>query len=238
MLRLKNKKLVRRSTASIAALIIMSFAFAVCGEDTNEIDISKVNQSNPFAQFMLNQAQAQKQTQTPQPQVNTDKPKPALFVDTATLKFIDAKSLKATISNMSSAYGSMEPDGKNNSLIICDTNENLPKILEQIRKIDRKPEQIMIEVVLVDVALNNDTELGVDWDMLTTNDHDAVFRQNLGFSGRLGSTIKDSDNVGNATAFNTTGAGSDLWLLWPGDIRTVIHVLQKKNNVDNADYIY
>ena len=232
MLRLKNKKLVRRSTASIAALIIMSFAFAVCGEDTNEIDISKVNQSNPFAQFMLNQAQAQKQTQTPQPQVNTDKPKPALFVDTATLKFIDAKSLKATISNMSSAYGSMEPDGKNNSLIICDTNENLPKILEQIRKIDRKPEQIMIEVVLVDVALNNDTELGVDWDMLTTNDHDAVFRQNLGFSGRLGSTIKDSDNVGNATAFNTTGAGSDLWLLWPGDIRTVIHVLQKKNNVE------
>ena len=164
--------------------------------------------------------------------------KPELFVETATLKFLDAKSLKASITNMSGEYGSMEPDAKGNSLIICDTNENLKKILGQIRKADRKPEQIMIEVVLLDVKLNNETEIGVNWDMLTTRDHDAVFRQNLGFSDRLQMTPRSTsgasatDNIANATASNTTGTGSDLWVLWPGDIRNVIHALQEKNNVE------
>ncbi|MGA2915168.1 MAG: hypothetical protein ABSE89_03995 [Sedimentisphaerales bacterium] len=240
MLRLKNKKLVRRSTASVAGLIIMSFALAVCGEDTNEIDISKISQSNPFVQLIQAQAQAQaqaqKQTQAPAqiqtPQVKTEEPKPELFVKSVTLKFLDAKSLKASISNMSGTYGSMEPDGKCNSLIICDTNENVEKIVSKIRAIDKKPDQIMIEVVIVDVKLDNETQIGVDWDLLTTNDHDAVFRQNLDFTSRLKSTERTTTNVGTATAFNTTGTGSDLWLLWPNDIRTVIHALQEKNNVE------
>ena len=97
-------------------------------------------------------------------------PKPELFVETVTLKFLDAKSLKDSIANMSSEYGSMEPDAKGNSLIICDTNENLAKILAQIRKIDRKPDQIMIEVVLVDVKLNDETEIGINWDILLTTE--------------------------------------------------------------------
>ncbi|MGB8226771.1 MAG: hypothetical protein WCE45_07930 [Sedimentisphaerales bacterium] len=231
MLRLKNKKFVRRGIAVIAALIITGFALAACGEDTNEIDISKISQSNPFAQFMAKQAQAQTQTL----QVKTDEPKPELFVESVTLKFLDAKSLKASISNMSGTYGSMEPDAKGNSLIICDTNENVEKIVSKIRAIDKKPDQIMIEVVLVDVKLDDETEFGISWDLLTTRDHDAVFRQDLAFSDRLqmipGSTSTTS-NRDNATAFNTTGNGSDLWLLWPYDIRTVIHALQQKNNIE------
>ncbi len=232
MLKLKSRKLVRRGAITVAALVIMSFALPVYGQDANEMDIGETNQDNPFARFMTNQAQAQTQTQTAAPQVLVEQPKPELFVETVTLKFIDARSLKTTISNMSSQYGGIEPDGKNNALIICDTNENLPKILEQIRKIDRKPDQIMIEVVLVDVKLNDETEFGISWDLLTTRDHDTVFRQDLGFTNRLQSTIKDGTTVGNATAFNTTGNGSDLWLLWPYDIRTVIHALQEKNNVE------
>jgi type II secretory pathway component GspD/PulD (secretin) len=232
MLRLKNKNLVRRGTVAIAALIITGFALAACGEDTNEIDLSKISQSNPFAQVILAQAQAQTKAQTPQVQVKTDEPKPELFVESVTLKFLDAKSLKASISNMSGNYGSMEPDAKGNSLIICDTNENVGKIISKIRAIDKKPDQIMIEVVIVDVKLDNETQIGIDWDMLTTRDHDAVFRQNLDFTSRLKSTEQTTANVGTATAFNTTGTGSDLLLLWPGDIRTVIHALQEKNNVE------
>lgn len=206
----------------ISAIILISFAFAVYAEDNNEIDIDKIRQSNPFARFAGGQS----------PNIKLDELKPELFVETATLKFLDAKSLKASIAAMSSEWGNMEPDSKGNSLIICDTNENLQRILEQIRKIDRKPDQIMIEVVIVDVKLNDETEIGISWDMLTTRDHDAVFRQNLGFSNRLQSTEKTSTNVGNATAFNTSGTGSDFWFLWPGDIRNVIHALQEKNNVE------
>jgi type II secretory pathway component GspD/PulD (secretin) len=230
MLRLKNKNLVRRGTVAIAALIITGFVLTVYGEDSNEIDMSQISQSNPFARFMAKQAQAQ--VQTPQVQVKTDEPKPELFVESVTLKFLDAKSLKTSISNMSGNYGSMEPDAKGNSLIICDTNENVEKIVSKIREIDKKPDQIMIEVVLIDVKLDDETQIGIDWDLLTTNDHDAVFRQNLDFTARLKSTERTTANVGTATAFNTTGTGSDLWLLWPYDIRTVIHALQEKNNVE------
>jgi type II secretory pathway component GspD/PulD (secretin) len=219
-----NKKTV------ILAIVLISFAFAVYAEDDNEIDIDKIKQANPFAQFAGKQM----------PNARPDEPKPELFVETVTLKFLDAKSLKASISNMSSTYGSMEPDGKSNSLIICDTNENLVKMLEQIRKVDRKPEQIMIEVVLLDVKLNDETEIGVNWDMLTTKyninlDADSKkigtsFRQNLS-SSRIGSTQDTAANIGNATAFNSTNTGSDFTLIFD-DIRTVIHALQEKNNVE------
>ena len=215
----KNKK-----TVVLTTLILISFVFVIYAKDSNEINIDKIKQTNPFALFAGEQ--------TPTAAVEELKLKPELFVETITLKFLDARSLKASITNMSSEFGSMEPDSKGNSLIICDTQETLAKILEQIRKIDRKPEQIMIEVVLLDVKLDNETEIGVNWDLLTTDDHDAVFRQNLGFSNRVGSTLRSETTLGTATAYNTTGTGSDLWLLWPGDIRTVIHALQEKNNVE------
>ncbi|MBU1259720.1 MAG: hypothetical protein KKE31_04145 [Planctomycetes bacterium] len=211
------------------AIILISLVAIIQGADEPAIDINEITKSNPFMQFTPNQNRA--------PIGAAITVKPDLFVDTATLKFLDAKSVKATISSMSGEYGSMEPDSKGNTLIICDTNENVEKILEQIRKIDRKPDQVMIEVVLVDVKLNNATELGINWDMLTAKDqHEAVFRQNLGFTDRLGSTERTAtdtiNTIGNATAFNTTGTGSDLWLLFGGDIRSVIHAIQQKNNVE------
>ena len=214
MLRRKNVKLVRQAATVFAAMVVLSLALAAYGQDNNEIDVGKISQSNPFVRF------AGAQTPAPAAAAIAQESKPELFVETATLKFLDAKSLKASISNMSSAYGSIEPDGKSNSLIICDTNENLVKILEQIRKIDRKPDQIMIEVVLLDVELDDETEIGVNWEMLTPGDHDAVFRQNLNFGTPA------------ASSTTSTGMGSNLWLLWGNDIRNVIHVLQQKNNVE------
>jgi len=214
MLRRKNVKLVRQAATVFAAMVVLSLALAAYGQDNNEIDVGKISQSNPFVRF------AGAQTPAPAAAAIAQESKPELFVETAILKFLDAKSLKASISNMSSAYGSIEPDGKSNSLIICDTNENLVKILEQIRKIDRKPDQIMIEVVLLDVKLDDETEIGVNWEMLTPGDHDAVFRQNLNFGTPA------------ASSTTSTGIGSNLWLLWGNDIRNVIHVLQQKNNVE------
>jgi type IV pilus assembly protein PilQ len=187
-----------------------------------EIDINSVAAENPFAQF--------KPRQTSHTGVAAII-KPELVVETATLKFLDAKSVKTSIANMSSDFGNIEPDAKGNSLIICDTPENVEKIITQIRKIDRKPEQVMIEVVILDVKLNNETEIGINWDMLTNDYRDAAYRQNLTFSGRLSATAQTTTNIQTATAYNTIGKAGDFWLTM-GDIRTVIHALQEKNNVE------
>ncbi|MEN6386775.1 MAG: secretin N-terminal domain-containing protein [Phycisphaerales bacterium] len=187
----------------------------------SEVDINSLTQNNPFAKFPTKSV----------PRAGGGLMKPDLVVETATLKFLDAKSVKASITNMSGDFGNIEPDSKINSLIICDTPENVAKIMTQIRKIDRKPEQVMIEVVLLDVKLSDETEIGVNWDMLTNDYRDAVYRQNLTFSERLSAVPQTTANIQNATAFNTTGTAGDFWLIF-GDIRAVIHALQEKNNVE------
>jgi type IV pilus assembly protein PilQ len=154
---------------------------------------------------------------------------PELFVRTIMLKFLDAKSLKQAIDKMSSMYGTTAINEKNNSLIVCDTKEQLDKILYEIKKADKIPQQIMVEVVIVDVQLSDDTEMGVNWDILSNTVYDIGYRQN--FTTRLGSTISDVDTIGDATAFNTTGLGGDFSVI-SGNIRNVISLLQQKKDVE------
>ncbi|GAI41921.1 unnamed protein product, partial [marine sediment metagenome] len=97
---------------------------------------------------------------------------PDLFVKTVTLKFLDAKNLRIAIAGMVSEHGIISIDGKSNSLIVCDTKENLEKILTQIKKADRTPKQIMVEVVILDVQLDDDTEIGINWDLLSDKTYD------------------------------------------------------------------
>jgi type II secretory pathway component GspD/PulD (secretin) len=154
---------------------------------------------------------------------------PELFVQTIMLKFLDAQSLKQAIGKMSSRNGSMAINEKNNSLIICDTKERLEKIVSEIKKADKTPRQIMVEMVIVDVQISDDTEIGINWDLLTDKVQDMTYRQN--FTTRLGTTIENAANIGNATAFNTTGLGSDFSVI-NGDIRNVVSVLQQKKDVE------
>ncbi|UCF43057.1 MAG: type II secretion system protein GspD [Planctomycetota bacterium] len=156
-------------------------------------------------------------------------PAPELFVQTVTLKFLDAKNLKAALENMLSGYGTIAVDAKSNTLIISDNKENLERIIKQVREADRTPRQIVVEVVIVDVQLEDDTQIGVNWDILSDEFYDISYRQN--FTDRMGSTIDSAANIGNATAFNTTGIGGDFALI-SGTVRNVVHLLQQKTNLE------
>ena len=104
---------------------------------------------------------------------------PELFVRTVTLKFLEAKNLKKAIDSMSSQYGSIATDTATNSLIVCDTKDKLEEIIAEIKKADRTPEQIMIEVVILDVQLQDDTEIGIDWERLLGTQSDFSLSQDL-----------------------------------------------------------
>ncbi|MBN2181859.1 MAG: hypothetical protein JW715_08075 [Sedimentisphaerales bacterium] len=155
---------------------------------------------------------------------------PELFVRTVMLKFLDAKSLEKVIGKMSSEYGSISTNEKNNSIIICDTRATLDKILREIENADKTPRQIMIEVVILDVKLDDDTEIGVNWDILSDNRYDISYRQNFTAS-RLGSTVEDETTIGDASAFNTTGLGGSFSVI-SGTIRNVVHLIQQKRDVE------
>ena len=171
-------------------------------DQLNKVDIGR---EDPFSKFSK-----EKKPSVSQEVFETGdiaKYKPELFIETVTLKFLDAKNLKAAIASMVSGHGNISTDGKSNSLIVCDTKENLEKILAQIRQADRTPEQIMIEVVILDVQLEDDTEIGTDWDRIFEPIREQSYVQDLipiasqlgtGFGGFLSVTKNDLVGVVHA----------------------------------------
>lgn len=145
-----------------------------------------------------------------------------LFVETVTLKFLKAENLKQALSSMSSQYGSISTDEKTNSVIVCDTKDRVEKIVAEVRKADQTPQQIMIEVVILDVQLSDDTEIGLNWDNIlgnttannTMKEYTKNFKQTL---------VSD---LGFGTA---SGAGFGVIT---GGISATVHALREKQNVE------
>jgi len=209
---------------AVCILYIMAESEPAYGEESRLLPVGR---ENPFAKI------ARPVKSEPIAAIlassNAGEEKPELFMQTVILKFLDAESLKEAVDKMCSEFGTVAVNKKNNSLIICDTRENLTSILSEIEKADRTPQQIMIEVVIVDVQLHDETEIGVNWDLLSDKSYDYTYRQN--FTGRLGSTISDAETIGNATAFNTTGVGGNFSVI-SGTIRNVVGLLQNKRDVE------
>ena len=161
----------------------------------------EIGRENPFAALEVDAPES-----TPVPVAVPPEETPDLVMDTVVLKFLDATSLRTVLERMVSPYGAVAVNEANNSVVVCDTVENLPRVLAEIQKADRTPQQVLIEVVILDVQLRDSQEIGVNWDLLSSDNHDVIYRQNL-TSSRLSSTIEDIDTVGSATAFNTVGVG-------------------------------
>jgi type II secretory pathway component GspD/PulD (secretin) len=121
--------------------------------------------------------------------------RPDLYVETVMLKFLKAGNIESVARNLISAYGVVAVDKETNSLVICDDEGNLQKIISEVRKADQTPKQILIEVVIVDVQLNDDTEIGVDWGSYnfrrddTKHAFSSTVMSNLTAAGALGGSF-------------------------------------------------
>ena len=184
----------------------------------------RIGRENPFA------------TIEPVPLITPDAPtvppeeRPDLVMETVVLKFLNATSLQMVLDKMVTPHGAVAVNEANNSVIVCDTIKNLPKILAEIKKVDRTPQQVLVEVVILDVQLRDSQEIGINWDLLSHDTYDVVYRQNLS-SSRIGSTIESAETIGVATAFNSTGLGGDFSVI-SGTVRHVLHAIQQKRDVE------
>ncbi len=201
--------------------------------NSEQVSLMDVGRDNPFAAIPRNERiipqkiteQAPKE-QAPMEQIEA----PELFLETISLRFLNVKNLEGVVRSMSSHYGSLATDPNTNSLIICDTNDYLDRIMAEIKKIDKRPQQIMVEVVILDVQLKDDTEIGINWDLLSDKRYDIGYRQNFTLSAdRLKSIAKTDDTVGDTTAFNTTGLAGEFSVI-SGTVRNVLHLIQEKRN--------
>ena len=61
-------------------------------------------------------------------------------------------------------------DEPNNALIVTTFPRNWPLIEDTIRRLDRTPKQVLIEVLVAEVALNDENRLGIEWTLRTQRD--------------------------------------------------------------------
>jgi type II secretory pathway component GspD/PulD (secretin) len=196
--------------------------------DAEQTKTVEIGRDDPFAKLITNETLPVLPAVSATAGIRRDVPE--LFVHTVMLKFLDAKSLKQAIDRMSSEFGSIATNEKNNSLIICDTKDNLAKIVAELKKADKTPQQIMIEVVILDVQINDGTEIGINWDLLSDKRYNVGYRQNF-TTNRLGSTRETATTIGDATAFNTTGLGGSFSVI-SGTVRNIVHLIQQKREVE------
>jgi len=161
---------------------------------------------------------------------DADEEKPEMHIAKVKLKYLNAKTLQAAITNMSTTHGSITFNEAENSIIVCDKKDTLDDIVAKVKSADTLPQQIMVEVVILDVKLTDASEIGVNWDILTDNWDKVQYRQNFTTS-RLISTEATATNVGEATQFNTRGLGGDFSIV-TGLVRNVVHLIQQKRDVE------
>jgi general secretion pathway protein D len=61
-------------------------------------------------------------------------------------------------------------DEPNNALIITTFPRNWPLMEDTIRRLDRTPKQVLIEVLVAELALNDENRMGVEWTLRTQRD--------------------------------------------------------------------
>jgi len=83
------------------------------------------------------------------------------------------------------------PDKDTNSLIIRTQPKNYPAILEVIKKLDLLPQQVLIEVLILDLVIDEETRLGVQWAMKGTVDNKTI-GGGSDPTGSLGAAIGDT----------------------------------------------
>lgn len=88
------------------------------------------------------------------------------------LKYAKAADVAATVTSVAAAEGrkgKIVVDENTNSLIMTDTLEGIAAAERLLTDLDMRPQQVLIEVKLVEVTLNKGLSLGIQWDYLSTD---------------------------------------------------------------------
>jgi len=152
---------------------------------------------------------------------------PGLVMEAVNLKFLDATNMATILEKMLSQYGSAVANATTNTVVICDTKDNVERILSQIRKVDDTPSQVMVDVVLLDVRLDDDKEVGIEWEAFT----DEFLRRRNDIADFDATVPWDAQsNVGVAGGFDAvTGGWSQVV---SGSVSAMVTAIQTTRDVE------
>jgi type IV pilus secretin PilQ/predicted competence protein len=88
---------------------------------------------------------------------------------TFSLSYASAKSAQSVLEGFLTANGNIKVDDRTNTLIITDVPGNMDRVVKLIPEIDKRVQQVLIEVLIIDSVLGDDADLGVTWDVFNGN---------------------------------------------------------------------
>lgn len=120
------------------------------------------------------------------------------------------------------------PDEVNNALVIRANAADYAKIKKTLETLDILPRAVMIEVVIIEVALNKDLSYGVEW-VFKSGDFAALFR-----NSNLVNTTSTSNNSTTTSGFNVDKLAAAGLALFAGDVKdlaALVTALSSKTDV-------
>jgi len=116
------------------------------------------------------------------------------------------------------------PDQTTNSLVIRTSPRNYNGILEIIKKLDLFPQQVLIEVLIMDMVLDDETLAGMEW-ALQGSTGDTTIR------GGYRSSTNGLATLGNGAVSNLHSGGS-FSVFNPGNLALLIRALEADSKVE------
>jgi len=123
------------------------------------------------------------------------------------LQYAVAEDLKEKLSEMlTNNVGTLRVDDRTNKIAITDLEEKMPVFDKVISAFDEKHKEVIIEAKILQISLNDDCKMGINWDAVFVN-----FQNSLHPLATLGVNLKysqQSDVI--PTTNSTSGSGGAL----------------------------
>lgn len=116
-----------------------------------------------------------------------------------------------------------------NSIIIRTARRNYPIVAETLKKLDEKPLQVLIEVLITELTLSDELQYGLEWAIRSSDKTDFLALSNnsgLGNRGSLGTNLDTS-------TFNPTGSSGLSFFTRPEqNVMGLIHALASDSKLE------
>ncbi len=156
------------------------------------------------------------------------------------LNFPTAKELEPVLKTKLSKNGTISSAEKSNAIIVNDTANNIDEIDQLIKALDVPPLQVLLEAKIIDVKIDNHTQIGVDTTLYRTNQtYTSPLSLTSSLQGSAATTVTSAQpQVGYTQSFSpgflnagTPGSGLRVALL-SGDmnVQAYIEALQTDTN--------
>ncbi|GAB4343380.1 MAG: hypothetical protein Kow0099_21740 [Candidatus Abyssubacteria bacterium] len=94
--------------------------------------------------------------------------------ETYLLSYAEAEEAKNTLTPFLTPNGGIQTDKRTNMLIVTDVPSNMDRIRKLVPAIDRRVQQVLIEVLILDSVLSDATDLGIQWTLFNADDNSLV----------------------------------------------------------------